>query len=415
MNRSNMRISSKRLVVFLLSVFLGTLYAFVVGLISKNMDGPLISWPIWIAVFWFIFWKFNFLRFVGFIAALPIALLAFESLWTLRHPGMNAEVYKAFDRSHYTPGLRFTATRTNEADHPRPSGGARNILIGKDGFRADPETEEGNPDRCQFALIGDSMIYGSGLPYTLTLGPILRRLGLHPCVFGVTGNSPVDYLSTLKYVGDRIEPGAYVVFYLYAYNDFVSLNKYVTRGFLTTSNRFQRLFQWSFYFDQWRQTTWTYSLVHTRRAPPQRRLWQYQIGQGEPIKILYTRDPGQYVTPEPLNDRQRLALKFFFTSLNEVARGHSWRIVIVIHPDDAEIYANFARRSQVFMDMDPRRADGLSICKEFSFVCEDMSRYIYERSIAAGENPYFPHDRHFSPFGTRIVAEHFLALTRRVR
>jgi hypothetical protein len=55
------------------------------------------------------------------------------------------------------------------------------------------------------------------------------------------------------------------------------------------------------------------------------------------------------------------------------------------------------------------------MCKEFSFQCEDMSRFIYERSFAAGKNPYFDDDRHFSPFGVRIVAEHFVALTKRGR
>jgi hypothetical protein len=51
------------------------------------------------------------------------------------------------------------------------------------------------------------------------------------------------------------------------------------------------------------------------------------------------------------------------------------------------------------------------MCKEFPFQCENISRYIYERSFAVGKNPYLDHDRHFSSFGTRIVAEHFVALT----
>jgi hypothetical protein len=37
---------------------------------------------------------------------------------------------------------------------------------------------------------------------------------------------------------------------------------------------------------------------------------------------------------------------------------------------------------------------------------------LYLRAIIRrGENPYLDHDRHFSSFGTRIVAEHFVALT----
>jgi hypothetical protein len=47
------------------------------------------------------------------------------------------------------------------------------------------------------------------------------------------------------------------------------------------------------------------------------------------------------------------------------------------------------------------------MCKGFSFRCEDISRYIYQRSSAAGESPYFKNDTHFSSFGIRLVAEHF--------
>lgn len=406
------RLSLKGSGIFLLSAVFGSLYAFVVGLISKPMAGPLISWPIWIGIFWFLFRKFNLLRFSGFIAVLPVTLLAFEILWSFAHPGMNAEVYKTFDRSHYIPGLRLGDTRVN--DRWGREAGSRSILIAQDGFRADPETGQGNPERCQFVLIGDSMIYGSGLPYDLTLGPVLAGMGLRPCVFGVTGNSPVDYLSTLRYVADRIDPGAYIAFYLYAYNDFISLNKYFARGFLSTANWFHDLFEWGFFLDQRRQATWTYSFTHGEREKPRKRLWRYDIGKGDPITIRFARDPGKFPKPKPLNEGQRLALNLFFNSLDAFSRGRSWRVFILIHPDDSEVYVNFARRSAVFEDLDPRRADGLSMCKEFSFVCEDMSLYIYERSFAAGKNPYFEHDRHFSPFGTRVVAEHFVALTKRM-
>jgi hypothetical protein len=402
-----MRISAKSFGAFLLAVALGALYAFVVGLTSKPIAAPLIAWPIWSIIFWFAFARFKLLRFTGFIAVLPLTFLAFEILWSFTHPGMNAEVYKTFDRSHYTPGLQLGHAKGGfDAD-------SRSILIAKDGFRGDPETGQGNPKRCRFVLIGDSMIYGSGLPYPLTLGPVLAGMGHRSCVFGVTGNSPIDYLSTLRYVADRIEPGAYVAFYLYAYNDFISLNKYFRRGFLS-SNRFNHLVEWSFYLDQRRQATWTYSFLHGQREKPRKTLWEYDIGKGRRIKILYARDPGKYIQPKPFNEGQRLALNLFFNTLDDYSRARSWRIVILIHPDDSEIYANFARRSAIFVGLDPRRAEGLRICKQFSFVCEDMSHYIYERSLAAGENPYFSHDRHFSPFGTQLVAEHFVALTKRI-
>ncbi|HSF56919.1 MAG TPA: hypothetical protein VLD83_02510, partial [Candidatus Binatia bacterium] len=170
------------------------------------------------------------------------------------------------------------------------------------------------------------------------------------------------------------------------------------------------------YFDRWRQATWTYSLFRQRRAvpppsPPQQQI--AQIVKEEPIKPLDSRDASPYVTPKPLNRRHRFAFNFFLGRLNEFVRDRSWRVFILIHPDHLEIHANFAQRSSVFVDLDPRRGKALSMCEEFSFHCEDISRYIYERSAAAGKNPYFEHDRHFSAFGTRIVADHFVALTQR--
>ena len=247
----------------MLSLLMGTLYAALVGLIARSLAGPLIAWPIWIGLFWLGFRKFDLLRFTGFIAVLPVSLLVFEVVRSVTHPGMNADLVRSFDRSHYTPGFRVKNPYLS--DH---SDGPKEILIGRDGFRADPETGQGNPERCRFVLIGDSMIYGTGLAYPLTLGPLLGSLGLPACIFGITGNSPVDYLATLKYVADRIEPGAYVAFYIYAYNDFVGLNLFVKRGVLITSNWFHKLFEWAFYFDRWRQATWTYSLFHGGHTPP---------------------------------------------------------------------------------------------------------------------------------------------------
>ena len=392
----------------MLCFLLGILYAGLVGLITRSRAGPLISWPIWIGLFWLAFRKFNLLRFTGFIAMLPVTLLLFEVVRSVKYPGMNADRDMSFDRSHYIPGLRVK--NPDLSDH---SDGPKEILIGRGGFRTDPETGRSNPERCRFVLIGDSMIYGTGLAYPLTLGPVLAGMGVPACVFGVTGNSPVDYLATLKYVADRIEPGAYVVFYLYAYNDFVNLDNLVERGVLTTSNSSHKLFEWAFYFDRWRQATWTYSLFHSGRPQPPARLYQYEIIKGRPIKMLYSRDPANYAKPNSLSMQQRAALSFFLNRLNAFVKGRLWRVFILFHPEDSEIYANFARLAPAFVDLDPRRAEGLKICKESAFQCEDISRYIYERSFAAGKNPYFDDDPHFSPFGTRIVAEHFVALTKR--
>src|SRR6266545_6135512 len=163
-----MRISIKGLGVFLLSFLMGTLYAGLVGLISGSLAGTVMSWLIWIGLFWFAFSKFNVLRFVGFIAALPLSLHLFEIVRSVRHPGMNADMVRSLDRAHYTPGYRVKNPKFK--DHVN---GPTEILIGKDGFRADPDTGRGNPERCQFVLIGDSMIYGTGLAYPLTFGPVL--------------------------------------------------------------------------------------------------------------------------------------------------------------------------------------------------------------------------------------------------
>jgi hypothetical protein len=409
-----MRKFTKGFAVFLLAFVLGTLYAIFIGMTSKLLMAPLIAWPIWVGLFWLLFGKFKLARYAGFIAVLPVTFIGFEMLWSSSHPGMNAEKYKTFDRSHYTPGFRVRNPQVNVTDPNARGWQLKEILIGKDGFRADPETGQGNPERCQFVLIGDSMIYGTGLPYPVTLGPVLASMGVKACIFGVTGNSPVDYFATLKYAADRIDPGAQVVFYLYAYNDFVSLDKYFTRGFLSLSNWFPRLFEWVSYFDTWRQATLTYAIVRGQQASRPLKPWQYDVGKGEPIKILYAHDPAKYVRPKPLNKQQLAALNFFFKGLEDFAHGRSWRISIVIHPDDSEIYANFAKRSPALEELDPRRAGGLKACKKFAFVCDDMSRYLYEGSMAAGKNPYFSNNRHFSRFGTRMVAEHFVALTKRV-
>jgi hypothetical protein len=394
----------------LLSLLMGTLYGGLVGLISGSLAGTFISWPIWIGLFWFAFSKFNVLRFAGFVAALPVSLHLFEIVRSVRHPGMNADMVRSLDRAHYTPGYRVKNPKFND----RVSGPTE-IVIGKDGFRTDPDTGRGNPERCQFVLIGDSMIYGTGLAYRLTFAPVLAAMGLGACAFGVTGNTPIDYLATLKHVANRIDPGSSVAVYVYAGNDFIGLNNFMKRGVLVASKSLERLFEWAFYYDRWRQATWTYSLFRGWRAPPSVRLYQYEIVKGEPIKILSARDPAVYEKPKPLSARQRAALSFFLGGLDELVKDRPWRVSVVILPENSEIYASFARRSSTFEDLDPRRAESLKMCKEFSFQCEDISRFLYDQSFAAGKNPYFEDDTHFSPFGVRVVAEHLVALSKRGR
>ncbi len=412
----------KILGLILVSLTTGTLYAVVVGLFFSPFRAPVTAWPILTTLFWLIFWKLKAVRFVGFLWALPIALIGFDLYWSASHPGMVADQYMAPDRSHYIPA--FVKSPAGAAPIEEESDmygtGVKDVLLAPDGFRGDPRTGKGNPERCQFVLIGDSMVYGSGLPYPYTFGPVLAQMRIRACVFGVTGNSPVDYLATARYVANRIDPGAYVAFYLYAYNDFVSLDQYVSRGVLSLSNRFPRLFAWAWAYDRWRRTTFTYARFAA--VPPSRddrqcrdcansrhpSLWRYPVSKGS-IDVLYDHDPANYKQPAPLNRGQRAALRLFFRGVGELMRDRSWRVAMVVHPDDAEFYANLARRAAAFADLDPRRAEALAICKEYRFLCTDISGYIYRRSLETGKNPYFKDNRHFSIDGTRIVAEDFVA------
>lgn len=407
--------------LLLIALLTAGLYAVVVGLFSSPFRAPVIALPVLTLLFCFLFWKFKVLRFVGFVWAAPAALIVFELLWSA-HPGMVADNYMVPDRSHYIPGRVTAASRRADVEPDMYGVGLKEILLGADGFRADPETGKENPERCQFVLIGDSMVYGSGLPYQYTLGPVLAGMGVSACVFGVTGNSPIDYLATARYVADRIDPGAYVAFYLYAYNDFVNLNRYVNRGLLSLSNRFPRIYAWAWEFDRWRRTTFIFSRFAAKRASrddsqcedcagtrERGSMREYDVGKRALIKVLYPRDPQDYRQPKPLNRGHRAALRFFFDGVKELARGRSWRVAMVIHPDDAEIYANLAHRAPSFVDLDPRRAAAREVCKEYGFLCTDISSFIYQRALEEGKNPYFIDNRHFSIAGTRFVAENFVA------
>jgi hypothetical protein len=151
---------------------MGTLYAVVIGLLIGPLRGSIIAWPILTLIFVVAFWKFRLLRYAGFIAVLPVSVLAFELVWSNYHPGMIADKYLALDRSHYVPGYRAKFDEGSGIEPGAFGRGVKETFIGPDGFRADPETGRGNPERCQLVVIGDSMIYGSGLPYQQTLGPV---------------------------------------------------------------------------------------------------------------------------------------------------------------------------------------------------------------------------------------------------
>lgn len=399
--------------IFLVASVVGTLYAVMVGMSFVQLPGALIAWPIYVILFWLLFDKFKLLRFVGFVLVPPVLLLGFQFYWSARYPGAVADKYLAYDRSHYIPNTRVKAPAHNPSDPDASGWGVQEVFIGSDGFRADPATERGNPKSCRYVLIGDSMIYGSGLAYADTFGPVLSEMGIEACVFGVTGNSPADYLATLHYVADRIAPGAFVAFYIYAYNDFMILSKYFIRRVRGYSNMFPTLAHWTSRFDQWRRATIVFAWFNAPRAKPALKQWQPPAADGKPITLQAAQYPKLYVKPAPLDGNQRQALKFFFDGVGEIARGRDWRIAMVIHPDYTEVYANLTRGARVLEDLDPRRGEGLEMCKATRFMCQDISRFIYEKTVAEGKNPYFTDDRHFSRFGTRTVAGNFAALAKR--
>lgn len=400
---------------FLLAFFLGTLWGVMVGMLHGQLRAALIAWLAHVLIFWVLFARFRLFRYSGFLLAPPLALLAFQILWQAQHPVIAvADDYLSSDRSHYRPNTRIISPTTNRTDPKAYGWNEPKIFIGRDGFRADPDTGQGNPERCRYVMIGDSMIYGSGLPYQDTARPLLVRRGLDACVFGVPGNSPPDYLSTLEYVADRIQPDAHVAFYLYAYNDFIDVKKFMTRSVRGTSKQFRSLYAALERFDNWRRTTVTFAWFHTKENKPRamQALWQYDVNETHEIAIRYPHDPQFYKAPKTLAMDERYALQLFFDAVARHAAKRSWKISIVIHPDDAEIYANLARRNKNFAALDPRRADALALCQAMPFRCADISELIYQKTLAEGENAYFTDDRHFSRFGMGLIADHFTALNR---
>lgn len=401
---------------FLVSFLLGTLYAALIGLISHALWTPSIAWPILTALLWFSLWRFNLLRFSGYLAVPPVAILVFEVVRTTIYPTPYAYRYVSLDRSHYVPGVRIVAPTNEEIPNmPDRSGwNQKEVLIGEDGFRADPDTGAGNPKRCGLILIGDSMIYGAGLAYPDTLGPQLAKMGADACVFGVTGNAPIDYVSTLKYVADRIEKGAHIAIYLYAYNDFVTINKYLRRRVRALSHSFERLAALIAYIDDWRRTTFIYSLLRRKSnvSTSELPVWQIKLDGTNTLQFYSRHDPAIYTPPPPLTKGELASLRFFLVKLRKIARNQPMRVSLVILPDNDEFMANLARQSATFHDLDPRRRDALEICHASPFSCEDLTSYLYQRTRAEGRSPYFMNNRHFSAWGTRIVAEHFLASTK---
>jgi len=397
------------LLTFIPSLLLALLYSALIALIGSHLRGALIAFPIWIVLLWYAYWKWNLLRFTGYLAIVPVSILAFEIVRTLINPPIYAHDAKVLDRSHYKRELRAYVPKKDRSIPDGRGWGLKGVLIGKDGFRADPATGEENPKRCSLALIGDSMIFGSGLPYSDTLRPTLASMGADACVFGVSGNMPLGYLATLKYVEERIEKEGHIAIYIYVYNDFVSFSKYLRRSVRAVSSSFGILTKLIIYFDQWRQTTYTRGLFRKKRKDVHSLpLWELKIRKGNILKFYYSHDPATYDPPPRLNAQKRATLKYFFEDLREIIGDRRWRVSIMFIPDNPEMMVNFARQTSKFQDLDQRRIDALKMCHEIWSSCEDLGPYLYTHTLAEGKNPYFIDNRHFSAFGTRLVAEHYL-------
>jgi hypothetical protein len=396
---------------FLVAFLLGTLYAALIGLVTFPLRSSFIAWPIWIVLFWLLFWKVKLHRLAKYLIILPLSILLFEVIRTAIQPPIYAFQNLALDRSHYAPGLELTKPQSSPNNPVRAGDKAKQIYIGEDGFRADPQRHRGNPARCHHVLIGDSMIYGCGLAYADTLRPVLKTMGVDACVYGVTGNSPIDYLATLKYVQDRIEDGAQVAIYVYAYNDFVSLRKYLERGLLGRSPSFVTAMDLINYYDDWRRTTFIQGYLRktTKAAALPLGKWRLKIGATKEIEVVWPHDPAQYQPAAPLDREQRATFEFFLERLRALRAGRPWRVLIVFIPDNDEMLANLAHPSSSFEDLDPRRVEALRICAAMWSDCHDLTRYLYQRAITAGQFPFLLSDRHLSRFGNQIVAEHYLS------
>jgi hypothetical protein len=411
-DESTVRSILRHLIYFTVSTILGTSYAALIGLFTFPLRVSLIAWPVWVMLFWIVFAKFKLIRISGFLAVLPLSILTFEITRTITQPPVYAFQHLANDRSHLVPHARVSNPDSAPTDRGHAESKLKEVYITEDGFRADPATGRGNPPRCRQVLVGDSMIYGSGLEYSDTLGPVLQRMGIDACVFGVPGNTPVDYLATLNYVKNRIEKGAHIAIYVYVYNDFVSLRKYLERGTLGLSSSFTKLTSLINYYDQWRRTTFVQGVARSVTIGRQHPLepWRLKIGDTKEIEVYWSHNPYRYKPAPPLDQGQRKAFQFFLRRLRQEAAHGSWRVSIVFIPDNDEMLANLAQRSPTYKDMDERRIEGLQICAALWSNCEDFTPFLYKRILTEEQNPYLFGDRHFSLFGNRVLAEHYLSL-----
>jgi hypothetical protein len=121
-------------------------------------------------------------------------------------------------------------------------------------------------------------------------------MNVDACVFGVAGNSPVDYLATLHDVRDRIDDGAHIAVYVYAYNDFITLGKYLERTTRGLSPSFVRLAGIINYYDDWRRTTFVQGYLRkiTATLKPPLESWRLKIGAAKDLEVHWHHDPARH-------------------------------------------------------------------------------------------------------------------------
>src|SRR5262249_32401377 len=160
-----------------------------------------------------------------------------------------------------------------------------------------------------------------------TLRPVLKTMDVDACVFGVTGNSPVDYLATLSYVQKRIEDDARIAIYIYVYNDFVSMTKYVERALRGSSPVFETVAELVNYYDQWRRATLVQGTLRkaTARAKEAAFLRQLESGIWTEIEVdgPYKKTSESNLLPS-LIPEERAAFRFFLQRLRELVGNRPW-------------------------------------------------------------------------------------------
>lgn len=168
------------------------------------------------------------------------------------------------------------------------------------------------------------------------------------------------------------------------------------------------------YYDDWRRTTFVQGYLRkiTTTLKPPLESWRLKIGAAKDLKVYWHHDPARHYSEGPLNKAQRATFQFFLQRLRELVDKRPWQVSIVFIPDNEEILANLAQQSSTFRDMDQRRVEALKMCIALWSNCQDLSPFLYERVIAEGQSPYLIKDRHFSLYGNRVLAAHYISMAK---